>query len=55
MVLASLKEQGEHIGTITVSAVVAPDSREAGAIGDHFWNLHNQPGGSWTAEVKFSG
>lgn len=48
----SLKEKGVHIGTIAVLSAVSPDSREVEAIGDHFWKLHSQPIGSWTAEIK---
>jgi NAD(P)-dependent dehydrogenase (short-subunit alcohol dehydrogenase family) len=50
----SLQEKGVHIATVTVSAVVLPDSRQSLAIGEHFWKLHAQPPGSWTAEVKFA-
>jgi short-subunit dehydrogenase len=49
----SLKAQGVHIGTVTVGATVAPDSKEAEDIGGHFWSLHNQPTGSWTPEVQY--
>jgi NAD(P)-dependent dehydrogenase (short-subunit alcohol dehydrogenase family) len=51
----SLQKKGVHIATVTVSAIVLPDSRESLAIGEHFWKLHAQPPGSWTAEVKFAG
>ena len=47
-----LKAQGVHIGTIAVLSGVAAGSKEVEAIGDHFWKLHNQPTGSWTAEIK---
>jgi NAD(P)-dependent dehydrogenase (short-subunit alcohol dehydrogenase family) len=50
----SLKQQGIHIATVTVAARVAPDSKEAEAVGEHFWQLHNQPNGSWTAEAKYA-
>jgi len=51
----SLQEKGVHIGTVTVTRDVAPDSKESEAVADHFWKLHNQPTGSWTAEVKSPG
>ena len=51
----SLKRQGIHIATVTVSAAVAPDSEEAEAVADRFWQLHSQPIGKWTAEVTYPG
>lgn len=51
----SLKQKGIHIATVTVDTVVTPDSKEADAVGEHFWQLHSQPLGKWTAEVKYSG
>ena len=51
----SLKRQGIHIATVTVSAAVAPDSEEAEAVAERFWQLHSQPIGKWTAEVTYPG
>jgi len=51
----SLKQKGLHIATVTVHTAVTPDSKEAEAVGEHFWQLHSQPVGKWTAEVKYSG
>ena len=51
----SLKEKGIHIATVTVHTAVIPDSKEAEAVGEHFWQLHSQPIGKWTAEVTYSG
>jgi NADP-dependent 3-hydroxy acid dehydrogenase YdfG len=51
----SLKELGVHIATVTVLRDVAPESKEVEVIGDHFWKLHDQPPGSWTAEVQTAG
>lgn len=48
------KAQGIHIATVTVAALVTPDSSEAKAVGERFWQLHSQPKGAWTAEVKYS-
>jgi hypothetical protein len=28
--------------------------KDAAAVTEHFWQLHSQPKGSWTAEVKYS-
>jgi short-subunit dehydrogenase len=49
-----LKQQGVHIASVMVMDTVMPDSKDAEAIGEHFWKLHNQPSGSWTQEVKYS-
>jgi NAD(P)-dependent dehydrogenase (short-subunit alcohol dehydrogenase family) len=51
----SLKRKGIHIATVTVLAVVAPDSAEAEAVAEHFWQLHCQPIDKWTAEVSYAG
>jgi NAD(P)-dependent dehydrogenase (short-subunit alcohol dehydrogenase family) len=51
----SLREKGIHIATVTVHTAVTPDSKEAEAVGEHFWQLHSQPIGKWTAEVTYSG
>ncbi|KPY92152.1 Short-chain dehydrogenase/reductase SDR [Pseudomonas tremae] len=50
----SAKAQGVHIGTVTVAANVAPDSKEADAVAEHFWKLHSQPVGAWKAEANYS-
>lgn len=50
----SAKAQGVHIGTVTVAANVAPDSKEADAVAEHFWKLHSQPVGAWEAEANYS-
>jgi short-subunit dehydrogenase len=49
-----LKQQGVHIASVMVMNSVMPDSKDAEAIGEHFWKLHSQPSGSWTQEVKYS-
>ena len=51
----SLKQKGIHVATVTVAAVVNPGSKNADAVAEHFWQLHNQPKGSWTTEVKYTG
>jgi short-subunit dehydrogenase len=51
----SLKQKGIHIATVTVGVTVTPDSKEAEAVGEHFWQLYSQPLGKWTAESKYSG
>jgi NADP-dependent 3-hydroxy acid dehydrogenase YdfG len=54
-VFESLKEKGIHVATVTVAAAVAPGSKEAEAVAEHFWQLYSQPKGSWTSEVKYTG
>ena len=48
-----LRENGIHVATVTVAAAVSPGSRSAEAVAEHFWQLHSQPKGSWTPEVKY--
>jgi short-subunit dehydrogenase len=50
----SFKEKGIHVATVTVVAIVSPGSKDAAAVAEHFWQLHNQPKGSWTAELKYA-
>jgi short-subunit dehydrogenase len=50
----SLKQQGIHIAAVVTSTPMTAGSREAETIGNDFWNLHNQPRDSWTAEVSAS-
>lgn len=47
-----LKERGIHFATVTVTALVAAGSKDAEAVAECFWQLHSQPKGSWTAELK---
>lgn len=54
-IFESLKQQGIHIATVTVHTAVTPDSKEAEAVAEHFWQLYRQPLGNWTAEVTYSG
>jgi NAD(P)-dependent dehydrogenase (short-subunit alcohol dehydrogenase family) len=50
----SFQEKGIHVATVTVAAVVAPGSKNAEAVAEHFWQLYSEPKGSWTAEVKYA-
>jgi NADP-dependent 3-hydroxy acid dehydrogenase YdfG len=50
----NLAPKGIHIGTVTVAASVEPGSKDAPAAAEHFWMLHSQPKGEWTAELKFT-
>lgn len=49
----SFKEKGIHVATVTVAAFVSPGSKDANAVAEHFWQLHSQPNGSWTAEMQY--
>lgn len=51
----TLKKQGIHIASVTVSTVVAPESKEARDVGNLFWGLHTQAPQDWTAEVTYPG
>jgi short-subunit dehydrogenase len=51
----TLKKQGIHIASITVSTVVTPDSKEAHDVGNLFWDLHNQATEDWSAEATYPG
>lgn len=51
----SFSEKGIHVATVTVACFVTPGSKEAKAIGEKFWTLHNEPKTAWTAEVTYSG
>jgi NAD(P)-dependent dehydrogenase (short-subunit alcohol dehydrogenase family) len=48
------RAKGIHVATVTVLALVAPDSKEAEAVAEHFWRLYSQPKDAWTAEVRYS-
>ncbi len=50
----SLERQGVHIATVTVE-VALKEFRQAEAVAELFWQLHSQPIGMWTAEVKYAG
>lgn len=50
-----LKREGIHIATVTIGMAIEPESREAEAVGDLFWQLHSQPIDQWTPEAKFPG
>lgn len=49
----AFREKGIHIATVTVATFVSPGSKEADAVAEHFWNLHNQPIDAWSAEVNY--
>lgn len=49
-----LKEEGIHVGTVTVSRLVSPESSHAGEIAEAFWALHAQPKDAWTFETVYN-
>jgi hypothetical protein len=51
--LEAMSDKGIHVAIVTVAAYVSPGSKDAEAVAEHFWQLHNQPKGAWTPEVKY--
>lgn len=49
-----LKSKSVHIATVTVCMFVDPGSKDAKAVAEHFWTLHNQPNADWTWEIQHS-
>jgi short-subunit dehydrogenase len=47
------RNKGIHIATVTVAALVSPESKEASSVAEHFWRLYNQPKDAWTAEAHY--
>jgi NAD(P)-dependent dehydrogenase (short-subunit alcohol dehydrogenase family) len=47
------REKGIHVATLTIAALVSPESKEAADIGEHFWRLYNQPKDAWTVEARY--
>jgi short-subunit dehydrogenase len=47
------RNKGIHIATVTVAALVSPESKEAASVAEHFWRLYNQPKDAWTAEAHY--
>lgn len=48
------REKGIHVATVTVSTFVSPESKEASAVAEHFWQLYGQPKDSWTVETNYA-
>jgi NAD(P)-dependent dehydrogenase (short-subunit alcohol dehydrogenase family) len=48
------REKGIHVATLTISALVSPESKEAAAIGEYFWRLYSQPKDAWTPEARYA-
>jgi short-subunit dehydrogenase len=45
-----LKQQGVHIGTVTIGRGISPNSRQANEVANEFWALHAQRPNQWTVE-----
>jgi len=46
------REKGIHVATVTVSTLVAPESKEASSAAEDFWHLYSQPMDSWSVEAN---
>jgi NADP-dependent 3-hydroxy acid dehydrogenase YdfG len=50
------RASGIHVATVTVGGAVAPGTLyDPDAIAEHYWQLHQQPPGSWATEVTLTG
>jgi len=49
-----LKAKGIHIGTVTVSQLVGPDSHAAREVADLYWAMEAAPRDAWTWEETFA-
>ncbi len=57
-VLAAAKDlsgTGVHVATVTVAGVLGTPGFGPDAVAERFWDLHEQPRGSWDAEVVHRG
>jgi short-subunit dehydrogenase len=48
------REKGIHVATVTVFALVTPESKEASSVAEQFWRLYSQPKDSWTVEANYA-
>lgn len=46
------KSKGVHIATVTVAKLVSPNSDDAKAVANKFWDLHTQLRDSWAWEIQ---
>lgn len=53
MLFPPFAEQGVHVGTVTVNAMVPPRSDVSTGIADQFFALHAQDRAAWTAELNY--
>jgi short-subunit dehydrogenase len=47
------RAKGIHVATVTVAALVSPESKEAESVAEHFWHLYSQPKDAWIAEAHY--
>jgi NADPH:quinone reductase-like Zn-dependent oxidoreductase len=45
--------QGVHIAVLTIGTGIAPESKNAEAVGEAFWRLHAQPRDQWVWEASY--
>lgn len=48
------REKGIHVATVTVCTFVSPESKEASAVAEQFWQLYSQPKDAWTVETTYA-
>jgi short-subunit dehydrogenase len=48
-----LRQKSIHVGTVTVSRLVSPDSTEAMDVANAFWELHTQSPEAWVPEIVY--
>jgi hypothetical protein len=41
------------VTTVTIAALVSPESKEAASVAEHFWRLYNQSKDAWTLEARY--
>jgi hypothetical protein len=49
-----LKEQGIHIGTVTVGRLVSPGSDDAAEVAEAFWAMESAPPDAWGWETTIA-
>ena len=50
----SLKERNIHVATVTVAGFVSPGSKDAEAVAERFWQLHDEPRETWSLETVYT-
>ena len=50
----AFKAENVHIATVTVAGFISPATKEADAVAEHLWQLHQQERADWTEEVIYT-
>ncbi|PXW65910.1 SDR family NAD(P)-dependent oxidoreductase [Methylobacterium sp. B4] len=50
----SLKEQNIHVATVTIAGFVSAGSKDAEAVAERFWQLHDEPRETWSLETVYT-